>query len=162
VRGTVESRARHSSKTVELSENIGNLAAHRLMDGAMTQYVIFQNPRDGNVRAIKLGLDWRYPIGAFALLWPLSLVISCLHCAAGDAPDSFQDALLLMEQTDIVYGSIIALGGLLAGLWLGAWSPARRARQYMRQGWVFADPWDPATMLAARKWKLSLHYLVDC
>ena len=128
----------------------------------MATFVEFTNPSDGAVRAVKIGMDWRYVVAIAVLLWPVAFGVYFLARGTDDFPDSMGDALFVLDMVDILYGCFLIVVGLLVGFWLGLRGPARRARRYLRDGWEFADPLSPASLCAMRRWQLSYLYLHEC
>jgi hypothetical protein len=121
----------------------------------MALYVPFKQPRTGEVRTVKVGWSWVLFLwsGVFGLplflrrlnvwgavflaLWAVNLVASFGFAGGGGARGL----------------SLIAMIGLQ--IWLGIKGNEMTAKNYLEQGWEFAEPNAEATLEGKARWRIS-------
>ncbi len=124
----------------------------------MTTYVTFQHERSGELRSIKVG--WSWTLFLFSQLWGIPLFLRQMFDWAMIMVILSALSFIFMlagevDETSLLLG--MAIGCVVIGIsvYMGLRGNELTARQMLRQGWIFADPSDAASVHARRTWSLA-------
>lgn len=122
----------------------------------MAVYVPFKQPRTGEVRTVKVGWSWVLFLWSGVLGIPLFLrrlntwgfVFLALWVVNFLSPLVSQDAEGVGGATFLV--------ALALQIWLGLKGNEMTAKNYLEQGWEFAEPAAEATRIGRERWGITV------
>ncbi|HEX7926291.1 MAG TPA: hypothetical protein VF678_01795 [bacterium] len=122
----------------------------------MAVYVPFKQPRTGEVRTVKVGWSWVLFFWAGFLGIPLFLrrlniwgfVFLALWLVNILAP-------IIASTESVGVGGVTTLVAIGLQIWLGIRGNEMTAKNYLEQGWEFAEPAAEATRIGRETWGIT-------
>lgn len=122
----------------------------------MATHVSFRNQYTGEIKSVKVG--WSWTLFLFSNVFGIPLFLRKLY--------SYGFLLLGLSCVQFVLGVIddpslntiskaISFGQLIAAVYLGRNGNQMTAKNYLENGWEWAEPGDDATIYAQEKWALA-------
>jgi hypothetical protein len=121
----------------------------------MAIYVPFKQPKTGEVRTVKVGWSW------VLFLWSGLLGIPLFLRRLNVWGFVFLALWIANILTSVISESSAGVGGLTGiaaialQIWLGIQGNEMTAKNYLEQGWEFAEPTDEATRIGREAWGIT-------